>query len=63
MTAIASPTEIDPAAQLAMNAEDIFVALDALVDAILTDGVAREAYAQELAQPQATLLRAMGAAV
>jgi hypothetical protein len=63
MPAIACPAETDPATRLAMNAEDLFLALDALADAILTDGVAREAYAQELAQAQAALLRAMGAAV
>jgi hypothetical protein len=63
MPAIACPAETDPATRLTMNAEDLFFALDALVDAILTDGVAREAYARELAQAQATLLRAMGAAV
>jgi hypothetical protein len=55
--------EITPATRLAMNAEDIFFALDALVDAIRTDAVAREAYSRELAQAQATLNRAMGAEV
>jgi hypothetical protein len=50
MPAAACPiVEITPATRLAMNAEDLFFALDALVDAILSDGVAREAYAQELA--------------
>jgi hypothetical protein len=62
MPAAVFPAEADPAARLPMNAEDLFFALDALVDAIQADGVAREAYARELAQAQATLLRAMGAA-
>jgi hypothetical protein len=55
--------EVTPATRLAMNAEDLFFALDALVDAIRTDAVAREAYSRELAQAQATLNRAMGAEV
>lgn len=64
MNANACPIiEINPAARLAMNAEDLFVALDALVEAIRTDAVAREAYSRELAQAQITLNRAMGAAV
>jgi hypothetical protein len=64
MPAVACPiVEITPATRLAMNAEDLFFALDALVDAILSDGVAREAYERELAQAQAALLRAIGAAV
>ncbi|RTL88106.1 MAG: hypothetical protein EKK29_05900 [Hyphomicrobiales bacterium] len=62
MSVAACPAEADTAARLAMNAEDLFLALDALVDAILTDGVPREAYARELAQAQAALFRAMGAA-
>jgi hypothetical protein len=41
----------------------LFFALDALVDAIRTDAVAREAYSRELVQAQATLNRAMGATV
>lgn len=64
MNADACPiVEITPATRLAMNAEDLFFALDALVDAIRADGVAREAYARELAQARATLNRAMGAKV
>lgn len=55
--------EITPATRLALNAEDMFFALDALVDAIRTDAVAREAYSRELAQALATLNRAMGAEV
>jgi hypothetical protein len=55
--------EGNAAARLAMNAEDLFFALDALVDAIRTDAVAREAYSRELVQAQATLNRAMGATV
>lgn len=55
--------EFNAAARLAMHAEDLFFSLDALVDAIRTDAVAREAYSRELAQAQATLNRAMGAEV
>jgi hypothetical protein len=64
MNATACPIiELNAAARLAMNAEDLFFALDALVDAIRTDAVAREAYARELAQAETALNRAMGTAV
>ena len=47
--------------RLKASAEDLFFALDHLLDAMRRDGVARYAYAEEMITAERVLRRAMGA--